>query len=204
MNNIIVERLDRRVEEYRKNMRGIMHSFWAGTIDFDQFFELMFSQVRIGLTQAWYSGAAECGIAPADMTPEEKAKLNEKIFNETARISSVADFIEQNSKANGGKFATVKVRAALWGQRALDVFNTAKAMACGDEKLEWVWNPEKEHCSSCGRLNGKVKRASYWVRVGILPQSPPNSKLKCGGWKCGCELRKTDKPTSRGPLPALP
>lgn len=195
---------DRRIAEYQKNIRGFMRALWNGSIDFDQFFDLMMSGVRVGLTQVWYAGAEVCGIKPDDLTPAEKSALDAKIANERAHVFDVAEYITQNLKADGVKLVVINRRAALWGQRALDVYNTAKAMACGDKKLKWVMDPVKEHCDSCVKLNGKVKRASYWRDHGVLPQNPPNPRLQCRGWKCGCSLNPTDDPVSRGPLPRLP
>ena len=60
------------------------------------------------------------------------------------------------------------------------------------------------NCSSCLKLHGKVKRMSYWVEKGILPQVPGCDYLKCRGYQCGCVLTLTDEPQSKGPLPHLP
>ena len=206
MNNCDISegRGERLIADYQKDIRGVMRAFWNGTVDFDQFFDLMLDTVRLGLTRIWNAGAAECGIQPSELSPEEKTKLAQMINSENTHIFEVADFIEQNSKANGGKFRQILPRAALWGQRGLDAFNQAKILACGDQKLKWNYDPAKENCPSCKRLNGKVKRASFWRRSGIRPQNPPNNSIACGGWRCGCSLDPTDEPVSRGPLPKMP
>jgi hypothetical protein len=76
-------------------------------------------------------------------------------------------------------------------------------MACEDQKLQWVMGPTKEHCNSCLRLSNKIKRASYWRRVNVYPQSPPNPNLECNGFGL-CQLLPTDERCSPGPLPRLP
>ena len=72
-------------------------------------------------------------------------------------------------------------------------------------KLRWEWTPEKEHCSSCEKLQGKVKRHSQWEAAGLYPQAPV---LECmagagGVTVCGCRFVPTDEPMSKGPLPRI-
>lgn len=189
-----------RAASYARDVRGIARALWNGSFDYDQAFGFMWEIIPIGLTTAWHAGARECGILPADMSPDEKQALATAIRAERGYINGFLAFVDEHSKANGGKFATVKARADLWGYRYIDVQNRARLMACADQRLEWVWTPEKEHCVDCGRLNGKTKRASYWARFDIRPQSP---RLACKGFQCGCNLVPTDKPLSRGPLPRL-
>ena len=193
---------------YRNGIRSAVRGLWLGAFDFYQFYDAMEVTVRNGLTVAWYEGSSECGILPADLSPTERAAIAQAIAGELGHIDGFATEIEAGSKANGGKVGPLLARAEMWILRYQDVVNQAKVMACADQKLEWVWQAfkaTKEPCGTCrDKLNGKVKRASYWQQVGVRPQNPPNPYLECGGWECGCGLLVTDKPMSRGPLPKLP
>lgn len=91
-------------------------------------------------------------------------------------------------------------RIPMWVNRYNDVVNTAKIMAGGDKKLKWVLGPT-EHCSSCMKLAGKVKRGSLWQTSGIRPQS---RSLACGGYNCQCSLQPTTDRASAGRLPSIP
>ena len=189
---------------YRNGIRAAVRGLWLGAFDFYQFYDALDVTIRNGLTTAWYEGAAECGILPADLSPTERAAIAQAIAGELGHIDSFATEIEAGSKANGGKVGPLLARAEMWILRYQDVVNRAKVMACADQKLEWVLGLTKEHCSTCLKLTGKVKRASYWQQVGVRPQSPPNPLLECGGWACLCNLIITDAPMSKGPLPNLP
>jgi len=176
-------------------------------MSFDQAFADFADNVRIGLRNAWRDGAKECGIEFSELTPEELSAMNQVIAREESRVFPFMDWIDLNSKANGGKFRPVQARADMWALRYDDVVTRAKLMACADQKLRWTINAVrvvKENCKSCLKLDGKVKRASYWARENVHPQQPPNPNLECGGWLCGCGLVQTDEPLSRGPLPRLP
>jgi len=189
---------------YGRDIRGIFRALWAGTADAEFSLDLMNDTVRIGLTRAFVEGTAQCGIVPAEWSPEEKDALRDAIYNEQSRIWPTLMFIEENSKANGGKWAIIARRATWRAQRYEDIASLAKVMSCGDKKLEWVLGYGiKKHCDSCVKLAGKVKRASTWNRAGIRPRNPPNPMLICGGWG-GCFFRPTDLHLSPGPLPRLP
>lgn len=187
-------------EDYLRRLRSPARALWAGVIDASQFFEAMTAVIERGLNQAWREGAAECGVQPGDYTPAEEMALAEAIVAERAFVTRLAEWIATNSKANGGKVQPVFDRLTLWANRYRDARNQAKLLACADQKLEWVLGPT-EHCSTCSRLAGRVKRGSQWQAAGLRPQNPPNEKLECGGYHCQCELKPTTKPVSRGKLP---
>jgi len=189
---------------YRSGIRAAVRGLWTGNLDWDQFFDAMLTTVRAGVTGAWYTGAVECGIQPGEMTAEEKLALENAIAYENQWIAGFANAIEQGNQANGGKLESLWPRSEIWIGRWEGVRDKAKVMACGDKKLEWVQGPTSDKCSSCTRLNGKVKRASYWRDKGILPRTHGAEYLECRGFRCLCELVETDKPLSRGPLPKLP
>ena len=185
---------------YRNGIRSAVRGLWGGSLDIWQFGWQMEIIVRNGLTLAWYEGAKECGILPADLSLEERSKLRQAIANEDSHIDSFGADIEANSKKNGGKVGPLFARAEAWINRYLDVVNRAKVFACADRKMAWRLGATKVHCVDCSNLNGKVKRASQWAAYGIRPQSP---ELACGGFRCLCYFEVTDEPMSRGPLPRL-
>ena len=100
----------------------------------------------------------------------------------------------------GGKLQKVFARIELWVNRWEDVYNQALLMGRENPKLKWVVGPT-EHCTTCLKLNGKVKRASTWEASGWRPQS---RDLACGGWKCQCRLVPTTEPLTKGRLPTTP
>lgn len=184
-------------KNFRQGIRSAVRGLWSSTISASQFEETLQSTIRRNLSVAWLEGARECGISQEDLTDIEIEARDDFIKGQFEYISGFADAIEENSKKNEGRLEPLYGRADMWVNRYGEVRNQAKAMACKDAKLEWKTNVRcKEHCYSCTRLNGKVKRASYWNRT-ILPRS---RDLECGGYRCCCDLMPTDKPVSRGRL----
>ena len=189
---------------YESFIRKLANDLWNGRIGTGAFEVLMVSHIQGGLKRAWYAGAKEIGIKPDELSRKELDAMNAMIMKETSFVPRFTIWIALNSRARKGRWRNISNRVKLWGRRYLDAKNKAKVMAEGDPKLEWVVGGTKNTCTSCGRLNGKVKRASYWEERGVFPQSPPNPQLVCKGYFCNCTLEKTEKPLSRGPLPKLP
>ncbi len=191
-------------EEYRRRLRGIMTGFWSGALDYDQFFSMMMSAIRRGLTRAWNAGLREVGVLPEEQTQAELLALQNIIYKEFSYIDGLAQFIEARRKESGSKLKDALARLDLWIQRELDTQNQAKAIAGKNQKLKWVLGQTEKHCRTCTKLNGKVKRASIWAAAGLRPQSPPNGKLECQGWRCQCYFLPTTERASPGRLPRVP
>ena len=164
----------------------------------------MLGAIVRGLQQAWLEGAAECGISEDELTSAEISAMTQAVNSQFPFVPGFADEIIEGSKANGGKLGPLFSRGETWINQYPSVRNQAKVMACRDKKLRWDIDPTKDNCKSCLKLNGKVKRASFWAEREIRPQNAPNDKLECEGWRCGCGFTETDDPLSKGPLPGLP
>lgn len=196
-------------DEYRRGIRAAVRALWSGAFGADefeaklQFFDSMEATIRRVLRKSWNIGLKDVGIKPDEQTTEEQLQLSRIVQNETNFIFGFADAI-WNGRKGVGKLGPLFTRANGWIQRARDVRNQATMLAKTNPKLEWVFDPAKEHCTSCARLNGKVKRLSFWKTADVHPQQFPNPKLECTGFNCGCVRHPTDKPLSRGPLPRLP
>lgn len=187
------------ISGFRLNIRAARRAVWLGEWTADEMITEMINIIDRGFEQAWREGESECGIKPDERSIEERAVLLRAQNEQLPFIEGFADAVEAGSKANGGLLRSTDGRVNMWVNRYNEVNNQAKALACSDLKYEWVLGPT-EHCPDCLRLNGKVKRGSFWTASGIRPQT---SVLFCGGFNCKCELVPTDKPLSRGPLPKL-
>jgi len=192
--------------KYQRSILGAVQNLWNGNIDKADFIGVLTQLIPIAFEQAWLDGAKAAGIVGIEeLTKEERDALQARIDAEVgfAKNGSFADYIIAHNKAAGFKLGSLRHRASLWWNRYTDVVNEARMMAGGNKKYRWQWFPEKEHCFSCQKLNGKVKRMSYWKEHDCRPQHPD---LECmhsagGATVCGCEFVETDEPCSRGPLP---
>ena len=182
---------------FRSGIRSAVRGLWSGALTPGQFSDALEAVIQRNLTNAWTEGAADCGISADELTDQETTALAAFIDNQFGFIDGYGEAIEAESKAEGGKLTPLFARAEMWVTRYGEARNKAKALACADSKLEWRIDVHcKEHCFSCTRLNGKVKRGSYWDKT-ILPRS---RDLECGGWRCCCNLMATDKSVSKGRL----
>jgi len=184
-------------------MRAEARSLWSGVTTAAEFGNAMTRITERGLKQAWDKGFMEYGIAPDEQADAERQYIFNYTLEQWDFIQGLAQFISDNSRANKGKLKAINARIDLWIRRYDTIFNEAKARAAGNQKLQWTLGVA-EHCRSCVRLNGQVRRGSFWIANGILPAVPNAEYLECKGYKCKCTLQPTAKRMSRGPLPRLP
>lgn len=211
----MVKRLDghplstKNKADFRRAMRAAVRGLWQGYFDGFDFVDQFRAALTRGLTQAWHAGAAECGIKPDEFSDDETRALNNLIYGQLPYAPGFANEIitERERQAEEGAVAGTLAkyfnRVDVWVNRYDEAKNQARVMACADKKLRWTLG-RAEHCSSCVKLDGKVKRASYWYDNGIIPRVLGAPYLECRGYRCQCSLVPTDEPLSKGPLPKLP
>jgi hypothetical protein len=198
--SVSFEEQSRQADSYRRNIRAAVRALWLGAMDIDQFFSAMDSIIRIGIPQAWYEGAAECGVKPNELRPEERIEIERAIASELNYVIGFGDAIEAGNKASGGKLTPLMMRADLWVNRFNQVKERGKGMACADQKAKWVYGDTIDHCDDCSRAVGRVYRLSTWEKYGWVPGS---KELACGGWRCKCQRVPTDEPCTPGRPPIL-
>ena len=192
--------IDYGEQDYLRSIRSSIHALWDGSIDVFTFIDSMVSAIDRSFHRAWYEGIAEYGFKPDEMTPEEVTRLGEEINGQIPYIVPFAQAIQRSTKALGGKIAPFYFRAEMWGNRYGAVKSIARQSVAGDGKILWQWNPLKEHCPDCARLNGRVYRASTWRKYNIEPRS---RLLACEGYKCGCTFVPTTERCTPGRPPNI-
>lgn len=190
------EEMQEDIAYYGSRIRGLSAAFWRNAIDEATFVYGMILLIESGMKAAWLEGMNEVGIPEADMNPEEVMAMHQLISTQWNYIDGFAAYIRDNSRENGALLSSLEPRINMWINRYNEAKNQAMQMASNDPKLEWVLGPT-EHCKDCAKYADKVKRASYWEKIGARPQS---RDLACKGINCLCALVPTDKPLSRGYL----
>jgi hypothetical protein len=191
--------LFKNIDGYRQFLRENARAMWTGEWDFFDFYTGMQSTINRGFRQAWEEGMSKYGLKIDDQNTEERARMLQEINKESTHIEGVADFIDSNSKLNGGKLNVCMQRIEQWVAAYTRIRQLATAMAAKDKPLIWTLGAA-EHCKSCLKLAGKVKRGSYW-KDHVTPKDW--DKLDCRKG-CLCDLLPTNEPLSKGPLPKLP
>jgi hypothetical protein len=172
VDNLSEQGADRGIDQYRRELRAATRGLWSGALAWEDAWESMDSTIERLWRKAFHDGAKEVGVLPAELTPDERLRLRQGIAQETSYIAGLLDAVEQGSKENGGKLTPLYNRVELWVQRYQQVYTDGQMTAREDPKLKWVWTPEAEHCISCEKLNGKIKRKSQWEKAGLQPQAP--------------------------------
>lgn len=194
--------------DYTQSVRRPVAALWRGSIVRADFDSTMYAVVDRGLGRAWREGIAEFGFTEADLSAEEVIRLQMAVARYFPHIDRLAERVEQNSRAEGGKLTPLFAHVnTVWGNQYGELYNLGMMLAGADQKMEWVLNLKrmtKVHCEDCLKQAGRVYRASTWARYDVRPQSP--ALACCGDWGngCGCGFRKAPgKPVTPGRPPKL-
>jgi hypothetical protein len=177
--------------DYAARLRTPVYGLWSGKMSRDEFSDSFETEIDKGLRRAWVEGLEKAGIAEEDMTEEDDAAATAFIFEQYSYVSGFADFIEANSKANGGKLGSLQYRLGLWAAAYGKAINAAMAAAAVNPLYRWVLDPSKENCKDCEYADGRVYRKSVWVKWGWTPGNG-NTECNIG---CGCEWETVPKGT---------
>jgi hypothetical protein len=188
------------VLSYRRGLRQLARRFYDERLDRAGFLLEANKLIGFEFNSAFERGLERAGLSKSAMTEEEVSLVNKYADDETIYIGDVADDISE-LKSKNASLDTVRTRLERYVNRLDYVEDLGFAMGAKNKSLMWLYNPLKEHCSTCLKLNGRVYRGSQWAKSGFIPRSP---KLKCFGIYCGCRLVATNEPVTRGRMPFLP
>jgi hypothetical protein len=173
----------RGLEDYLQSLRRPAYALWMGAISLAEFVTTFTAALHRGLSRAWREGAAEFGIAPIELTSQERLRLELEIGKNLPHINTLGAAITQAPKGVG-KWTPHKDRINRnWGNRYNHLYNLGMLMAGKNQKLMWTLHKKrftKEPCKDCLMLNGMVYRRETWLKHDIYPQSPD---LECGGFQ---------------------
>lgn len=200
MSEFIVNSLisqDKALSDFRANIRANIRGLWSSNLSLYGFTDNMVGAIDRGLRQAWAEGAAGCGIAMNELTPQELYQMQDMINAQFQHILKFGDDIINNNRESGGKLEPLFARGEMWVNRYNEARIRGAALACADQKVKWVLGPT-EHCRSCAGYAGKVYRYSTWANAGALPRT---AALDCRGFNCQCDLVPTSERITPGRFP---
>lgn len=156
----------------------------------------MSGQIRDAYEYAW---------SDAEMEGNFPRWLDKSLMDFTSRavdMNWIYSFYKDIVKARELKTPLLPLleRAQLWANRWNDAYNVAMLAINSQmgQKLKWREGDTADKCDVCVALDGIVAYAAIWDELGVKPQSAPNSKLTCGGWRCGCYFEVTNERATRG------
>jgi hypothetical protein len=174
------------------------------------------------LTNAYQKAWADSGFF-SPLPDFLSGPLQTMVTEQYKRIDGFYNDIVKARNA-GTPIAPLIARGKLWANQFKNAYNEAIrliALYAVDEMIEGededsiilavviiagsatrlIWHyGDTEHCTTCQKLNGIVAFAVEWAAAGVHPQGAPNSKLECGGWRCGCSLSPTMSRRSKGAM----
>lgn len=179
---------------YRESLSAPVYGLWSGKLDRDGFMEAFELAIEVGIRKAWKEGMEKGGIDWEDRTEEDEITLADFVLGEYKHVAGFADFIEMNSKKNGGKLASLQMRLSMWVNAYNRAVAAAFALAAENPLVTHVMGATEEHCSDCSYASGRIYRKKTWEKWGW--ESPPAIGVtECNGYKCECRWDPVPKGT---------
>ena len=186
------------ISSYRRELRSIMRGIIDNQINVPSAIQATDSVVRRSLTQAAYEGIEKGGLRRGDLTQAELLTIQEMIFNEQDYVVGLVEYAKSQSTSDNPAYGAVFNRVDMWANRYDMVVNKFYQMAASDKKTIWRLHGKHktdESCIDCLAYNGRVYRNSIWEKHDIQTQM---WDLSCRGVHCGCGMKETDEPITRG------
>lgn len=180
------------VGDYEDDMEELIQLAQNGELNQEEFESQMEEIVLAALLILFLLGS---GKTADELTQAEQDFIDEQIQTSLDSIQDLAEDVFSGKfipSQDGGGGNNLLSRIGLWGGVAASIYYAGLTRRPGI-KLEWVWNPDKDHCEDCQRLNGQVHTSEQWLDSGLYPKS---TQLKCSGFNCGCSFVQTDKQTA--------
>ncbi len=184
-----VDEIESILVEYEGKFAQVVKMALDDEIPRSRFEDVLAELVAEILIALWLRGA---GLLHTELTKAERGAIQEAI---DPHLNSVRDF---SNDIYSGRYtetpSSALTRIFIWTNMAAGIYILGQMFRRDDPHYEWIWNPLKDHCSDCVRLNGQVHTASEWLASGFSPRS---TALECRGFNCGCDLKEVVGP-SRG------
>lgn len=182
---------EKTAEQFGSRLTNLVKALYSETITAPDFIDSLAALISRQITLAYLEAWKDEGRGAYPDYLQESAD---------AAILAQFDFVDQfardivDARLEKKPVDGLLARVPLWANRYNEAYNEAIKLITLNNggNLEWVYG-DTDHCNTCISLNGIVMSAKDWDTLGVKPQSAPNNKLECGGWKCQCRLEPTDK-----------
>ncbi len=135
--------------------------------------------------RAYEDGLEVGGIEDAELDDSDRAEILSLTAQQSAYVTAIGQTL---FKGDGITDIEAANKPTLWFNKSITPFFDAGLVSADKNGLyEWVYG-DTEHCDDCQRLNGQKHRLKDYYVKGWLPKA---STLKCGGYNCACQLKRT-------------
>lgn len=169
--------------QFESQFRSIVGRANERRISRPQYEIFMLSALNTAGKSAFIDGLRKGGIDELD--DSDMQQVQGWLVDQIDYISKLGNEIY----STGLSAAQIPQRADMWVNKSVEEMYNAGLMSADRNGLyEWWMDPSKKNCNTCQRMSGQVHRLKEYFRRDLLPKS---KKLECGGWECGCKLRKS-------------
>lgn len=184
--------------EFERRIDAIFKSAVQGKYSRSGFIGAITPIIRSAIQDSAIAGLRDGGLKNPELTEDEQLWIDNWIDQQDVFIQNVATAIYEDEKVTEKE---AEGKATLWWNKSIDpAYSQMVYEASKNGAFLRRLGATEQHCVDCVKIDGQVRRASFWHSIGIWNAS---SKTQCGGWRCECQNVPTDLPITRGRFPKI-
>lgn len=187
---------------FLNQMYGLVRGVYDNNLGGD-FIDITANLISGQLLQAYQQALEDQGFTDFIFPDYLETSYQNMVANQYSFVDAFFRAIV-NARLDGTPIEPLLARAELWAGQWNTAYNEAVRLMTVQSggNLQWVEGDTIRKCNICKSLDGIVAWASEWEALGIQPQNAPNDKLTslsgdkdagCGGWRCQCQLKPTNR-----------
>jgi HK97 family phage portal protein len=184
--------------DFEDGVEDLLTDALAGRVERRRFGIILRSLIETAVRKAYFDGLSDGGITDAELDEDDIEWLDNWFDQQRAFVINLADAIYKDERVTEDEVTGKPIM--WWNQSVAPSYAQALTSAAKNAAFERFLGSAEDHCDDCPAINGQVRRASFWRKIGIWNAS---KKTQCGGFFCDCTNGPSDKPITRGRFPKL-
>jgi hypothetical protein len=175
--------------EFEDRFADILAEARGGTLPRRRFGIILRGLIQRTGTQAYVDGLQDGGVADGTPDDDDLARITLLVADQRQYINDLARQIYDKGISD----AQAAGKPTMWyGGSIQPFYDAGRLSADRNGNYVWILGPTEEHCDDCPRLNNQVHRLKSWAGRNLLAGTP-GQNTECGGWRCECQLKRTDE-----------
>lgn len=172
------------VDSYVSDVKDAITAGNDGDVTRRRFGTLMRGLLQRYGSQAFRDGMEASGVVEDTLDSDALTQLMNWQADQSGYVTDFANKVYKDGLSDAG----IDSHARMWGNKSLRAaWDLGLAYADADPMMEFVIGKTEAHCTDCLALNGVRMKKSKWASA---KKKPKSSALKCGGFKCDCDLKR--------------
>lgn len=184
--------IDGRLVAYYDELLLLSQQALTGELNERQYQTSLRRLVQQALGAAFTLAGGDVTVEAAVEALRRELDVNRRSINTLSGDIFDGRYSANDDQTAGRGVEKLENRLALWVYSAAGVYHLGQEFAPANQRFVWNLGNTEDHCVTCAGLSGVVLTAAEWQ---ALRHRPQGRSLACGGHRCDCNRRPTERPS---------